>query len=196
MNFTADGRESKIVGDIQRTWQFQVTFPNIGNIIDKALAPDLVEELTVRARSVSIPQRGLDVIKTEWFGLSQNWPSKPSMNQTVTIQFLESENMNMIKIMNDWQQKIFSYKSGHSRLAGKRPANQIGSYVQDLQISLLNYKGEAASDKIILCKNAFPTSVEDIALAYSDSSAMMINVTFTFDIMHICTVGENLIDLI
>ena len=188
-NFSTEGREAAIIKDVQRSFMWQVSMPTIGYLIDPSLATDIVEELRVRARTVSIPSRGIETAKTEFLGMTSNWPMKPSMTQTVAITFMESQGLNMFAILNDLLQKTFSYKTGHSSLLGPKRSAPT-SYAQDIHINLLKYDGTAASDKTMVLKNAFLTNVEDISLSYASNDIVQIGTTWTFDLMYFKTDGE------
>lgn len=182
-NFTCEGRESSIIKDVQRSFMFQVSFPTIGYLVDPSLTSNIVEELTVRARSIAIPSRGIETAKTEFMGMSQLYPMKPSMTQTVAITFMESQNLNMFAILNDLLQKTFSYKTGHSTLVGPKRSAPT-SYAQDLHINLLKYDGTPATNKTMVCKNAFLTNVEDISLSFASNDVVQIGTTWSFDLMY------------
>lgn len=191
-NFSTEGREAAIIKDVQRSFMWQVSMPTIGYLIDPSLAPDIVEELRVRARTVSIPSRGIETLTTEFMGMKQLYAGKPSMTQTVAITFMESENLNMFAILNNLLQNTFSYKTGHSTLVGpKRSA--LTSYAQDIHINLLKYDGTAASDKTMVLKNAFLTNVEDISLSYASNEVVQIGTTWSFDLMYFKKDDEQMI---
>jgi hypothetical protein len=198
-NFTIEGRAANIIKDVQRDWLFNFTFPNLAQIVNVSnagvsLVKDLTEEITIRTRTASIPQRGQETIESNWMGFKQFFPGKPTLDNSFSIGFEESENQNMYKIMYEWQNQIFNLKSGHSKKLGKRPTNSPTSYVTDAVLSLIKYNGEV-SENIILFKNVFPTSVDAVTLDYAGSGAVRYNCVFQYDLFFYGKIGQSLIEL-
>jgi hypothetical protein len=194
-NYTIEGRAGAIIKDVQREWMWNLSIPNITNMVDTNdldLTKDLVEEMTIRARSVSMPSRGVETIESVFMSQKQFFPGKPTFGNTVSVQFEESENQNVAKILYSWQQNIMDIRSGHSNRLGKRPANQPGSYVTDMILNMVSFNG-TASDKIILFKNVFPENVGDVALSYDGAGSVKFDVTFRFDFWYLMRLGEPII---
>ena len=113
-NFTVEGRSAQIMGDIQRTFFFQLQFPNVSNMVDVngiSLTKDLTEELLVRTRTCSIPARGLEVIEDVFGVTKQFYPGRPTMSNTFECVIQESENQNAHKILWNWSNSIMNFKS-------------------------------------------------------------------------------------
>jgi hypothetical protein len=196
-NFTIEGRAGKIIGDVQRTWMWQLSFPGINNIVSTngiSLVKDLPEELTIRARNVSMPSRGVESIESVFMGMKQFFPGKPTFSNTVEVGFEESENQNVAKILYNWHQAIFDITKGHSNKLGKRPANSPTSYVTDMILSVGSYNG-VLSDKIILFKNVYPENVSDVGMDYGNSESVKFGVTFKFDLWFLQKLGEPIVQL-
>ena len=194
-NFTIEGRAGSVIKDIQRSWMWEVTFPEIGNILNDPKIASLgtggfQEELTVRAKSISIPARGFEMIESNFGAFKQFFPGKFSMDQTVSINFEESENGNLHKIMTEWQQRIFDIKSGHSQMAGGKRGIAGTSYIlPNMYLTLKNYAGEAR-DKLIIYKNVLPQQVGAVEMSYDSNSSQIFAVTFQFDLWFLGKVGD------
>lgn len=199
-NFTIEGRAASIIKDAQRDWMWEVSFPEIGNILKDTTIAKLgtggfTEELTVRARTVSIPSRGVSMIESNFGGMKQFFPGKPTLEHTVSIDFTESENGNIHSIMTEWSQMIFNLKSGHSKMAGgKRGALGTSYVLPNMYITLKNYAGELR-EKMIIFKNVMVENVGAVALSYDSDALISFPVTFRFDLWYLGKANDNWIEL-
>ena len=199
-NFTIEGRAASVIKDIQRDWMWEVSFPEISNILnDTSIASmgtgGFQEELTVRARSVAIPARGVNMIESNFGGMKQWFPGKPTLDYTVTINFTESENGNLHSIMTEWNQKIFNLKSGHSQMGGGKRGIAGTSYVlPNMYLTLKNYAG-VPRDKMIIFKNVMPQNVGAVELSYDSDAMISFGVTFQFDLWFLGKANDTWIEL-
>jgi hypothetical protein len=199
-NFTIEGRAGSVIKDIQRTWMWEVSFPEIGNILkDTSIAKlgtgGFGEELTVRAKSVAIPSRGVNMIESNFGAFKQWFPGKPTLDYTVTINFEESENGNLHSIMTEWQQMIFNLKSGHSKMVGGKRGVAGTSYVMpNMYLTLKNYAGELR-EKMIIFKNVMPQMVGAVELSYDNDASTIFSVTFQFDLWFLGKANDTWIEL-
>ena len=197
-NYTIEGRAGAVIKDVQRDWMWELSIPNITNMIDDDtlkskldLAADLDEELKIRARTVSMPSRGVETIDSNFMSQKQFFPGKPTFGNTVSVTFEESENQNVAKVLYAWQNMVMDIRSGHSNKLGKRGLN---TYVLDMYVSLLSYAGEK-SDTVIYFKNVFPQNVADVSLTYDGSGAVKFDATFQFDFWYLMKVGDPIVSL-
>lgn len=194
-NFSIEGRAGAIIQDIQRTWLWEVSFPNIGLIVPPSVAllgsGGLEEELTVRAKSCSIPARGFDVITSNFGGMKQFFPGKYTQDNTVSMSFEDSENGNFHSIMTEWNQQIFNIKSGHSkRIGGKRGTPATSYILPNMILTLKNYAGQKR-EKTIIFKNVFPQAVSPVELSYDNDASTIFSCTFQFDLWFLGQVGKD-----
>ena len=185
-NYTIQGRAAAVIKDVQRDWMWQLTIPGISNMAGMAGIEGLEDEITIRARTCSLPARGVEVIESNWMSQKQFFPGKPTFGNTVSVSFEESENLNVSRFLFNWQQHIMDITSGHSNALAKRPGGAT-SYVTDMYLNLVSYSGQLSKDnpdasrKYFLFKNVFPTNVGDVSLDYSANGQIKYDVTFQFD---------------
>lgn len=186
-NFSIEGRAGSVIKDIQRSWMWEVSFPGLASVVSLPASLDLGsggldEELTVRAKSITIPARGIEMIPSNFGAFVQQFPGKHSIDQTVSINFEESENGNLHLIMTEWINTVFNIKSGHSKKAGGKRGILGTSYVlPNMVLTLKNYAGESR-DKQIIYKNVVPQSVGSVEMSYDSNSSQIFAVTFQYDL--------------
>jgi hypothetical protein len=199
-NFTIEGRAGSVIKDIQRSWMWEVSFPEISNILSDSKIAQMgtggfQEELTCRARSVSIPARGLEMIESNFGAFKQFFPGKFTMDQEVSINFEESESGNLHSIMYEWQQKIFNIKSGHSQMAGGKRGLAGTSYVlPNMYLTLKNYAG-VLREKMIIYKNVMPKNVGNAEMSYSNNESQTFSVTFQYDLWFLGKANDKWIEM-
>ena len=184
-NFTIEGRAGAVIKDIQRSWMWEVTFPSLTSIVPSvdgnSYEGGIENELTIRAKSVSIPARGIEMIPSNFGAFVQQFPGKHTIDQTVSMNFEESENGNLHALLNGWQEKIFSIKSGHSQLpGGKRGIGGTSYVLPRMFLTLKDYAGNPRP-KMIMYQNVLPQQVGAVEMSYDSNSSMIFNVTFQFD---------------
>lgn len=174
-NFTIEGR-AKLMPDVIRNWTFEVYIPNLSTI-----APSLKteEDLVIRARSVTLPARGTEPMTSNFYGMVQHFPGKPTFGYTLPITFEETQDQIISKALYEWRQAIFnvdptSPNAGASSLPLKR---QLTRNINILQYA---YNGTALEKKYVVY-NCFPENVDDVNLSYDSNESVKYNATFRFD---------------
>lgn len=114
-----EGRKIKNFSDIQKNYNYYITFTGAGSLIGWT-----GEDITLRARSFSIPQRGNEAIESSFGAMKQFFPGKPTFSNTLDITFEETESQGVATFLNAWQQKIFDLNAGHSHYIKKRGTAQ------------------------------------------------------------------------
>lgn len=200
-NFTIEGRAASVMKDIQRGFAWEISFPNLGNLIDAVkyninIDNGLQEEFTVRARSVQIPERGVEIMESHFGPLKQLFPGKPTFTNNFSVVLEESENQAVIKMLYAWQQSIFDITKGYSNKLGKRPGNTPAGYVTDAILQLKKYNGEF-EDKLILFKNCFVQNVGSVDLSYDGGNeSVKYTAQFGFDWHYLLSsTGEPIVTL-
>jgi len=174
-NFTINGRAYKYP-DIQRTFMWQLFIPNLSSVV--ASGP---ENLLVRCRSISIPQRSNEAITSNFMGTRQFFPGKADPGGgTVSISFEETEDMVIQNLMYEWQQKIFNTNPDSLVTAGKsqRPLKRM--YVADMFLIMYSYSGIPLRKRIKF-HNAWVQQVSEVSLSYDSGEAVKYEVTFQYD---------------
>jgi len=173
--FSIESR-SKNIPDIFRSFKWELSIPEISIV-----APSFVNEegFTIRARSVSIPQRGVEVIESNFMGMKQIFPGRNNFANTVTVTLEETEDMLVTKGLYEWQQRIFnidpdSDNNGGSEVERKR------ELTTDIFLKAYKYNNDQ-TDRMFRLFNAFPQDVAEVALDYTGNEAVQYSVTFYYD---------------
>lgn len=166
----------KNLPDIIRTYNFEVIIPDIKSVSDAI--PD-VEDLTLRARSVTLPSRGNEKIESNFGAMKQFFPGKPIFSHTTTIVFEELEDQMISRVFFDWANKLIDTRP-NSPTGGMSQAEKKRDLCKDLIIRLFDYNGESL-DRAYKLYNAFPENQDEISLDYTDNSSIKIPITFNHD---------------
>lgn len=182
-NFTIANR-AKTIGDIQRTWNFEVLIPAISEVTQGVMTD--VEDLVIRARTATIPERGNEPIASNFMGMQQWFAGKPTFSYSLDVTLEETigrngdkENQIVLKSLQAWQNLIFDISptnptGGQSLVPLKR------DYAKDIYVLMYSHDGTELERKIRFY-NAFPKQVGAVTLAYTDSAAVQFPVTFNYD---------------
>jgi hypothetical protein len=175
-SFTIENR-ARGLPDIQRNFLFEVSFPNIGQII-----PNVTDEgLTVRARSCSIPGRSVEPIESFFMGTTRVTPGRPTMPHQFDVNFEETEDMYIHKAMYAWLQKIFNYDAS-SPLAGSADAeSKRKGLCTDAYLKMFKYGRQLPTEKWIRFHNVWIQNIGDVGLSYNDNGAISYQAGFAFD---------------
>lgn len=175
-NFSIEGR-LKGMKDIQRNWLFEVSIPDISNIVSTV---NDEEEFIIRAKTCAIPDRTNTPIESYFMGMRQWFPGRSEFGGTIVVGFEDSEDQKIFKALYDWQNIIFNVndadaETGHSLAAGKREGQTTTLYVK-----MYKYNGELCK-YMVRVVNAWPTSVAEVALDQAGNEAVRIETTFQYD---------------
>lgn len=182
-----EGRKLANFADIQRNYCYEINFSNAYKLIDGWEE----EDLTLRARSFSLPSRGNEPIQSHFGAMSQFFPGKPTFGNTMQIQFEETESQLVQTFLNAWQNKIFDLNVGHANFARKRGTDTAGdrTYISNstdtgvcdiVTIKAFRYNGEELNNKYFLY-NAWIQNVDDVNIDYSQNESIKFNMTLQFD---------------
>lgn len=186
-----EGRRLKNFGDIQRNFMFEVTFMNAAS--KNFITGWDAEDLTLRARSCVLPQRGADTIESNFGGMKQFFPGKPTFSNSTQIQFEETESNGVGIFLYNWHQRIFDITKGHSNVARKRMDTDAtagsGGIVDIIRVTPIRYNGDLYESSVYFY-NAWLQQVDDVSLDYTGSEAVKYNATFQFDFWLMGKTGE------
>ena len=177
-NFHAEMRKAGVA----RTNLFEV---RIG--IPKTLAGSTTDtsKLSLYAEGAVIPGRTLSTVDIPRFGYGPNDKIPYSMQfNDVTLQFFGDGQGEIYKFFYNWQHSIVrgDYNvSANVFDRGSKTAFEVeykDQYKVDIDVVVFNESG----DEVLVSKliDAFPVSVPDISLSWSESSMMQFSVTFAF----------------
>lgn len=159
------------LGDIQRTYTWELIIP-VENI--PGVKGVNSEDLTLRCRSVSIPGRSNDVITSNFGGMEIHYPGRLKFTQPFTITFEEYADRKIAKMIYEWQQLMFDQETGGGSGKGVKT---------DVTLKLKNYDGvtDVKQYGSIKIQNAWPESLAEVSLNYSESSAITYSLTLRYD---------------
>lgn len=162
--------------DIIRVYNFEVVIPDIKSISDAI--PD-VEDLTLRARSVTLPSRGNEKIESNFGPMKQFFPGKPTFSHTTTIVFEELEDQMISRVFFDWANLLLDTRP-NSPTGGMGQRDTKREVAKDLIIRLFDYN-DGVLDRSYKLYNCFPENQDEIALDYSDNNSIKVPITFSYD---------------
>lgn len=180
-DFTIEGRRIKNLPDVQKTWLWEIVISNITDVVDIGAA-DLEDDLIIRARSCSIPGRGLDQIASNFMGSTQLFPGKPTFDRSVTIDFEETEEQLISKFLYEWNQSFYDVIPG-SPNAGVARENTKRELTRTVYLNMYQTGGgnDNQLEKRIKFWNAWPSSFADVALSYDSNDSVKYSCTFAYD---------------
>jgi len=175
-----EGRAIKGFADIVRNYNHEISFSNDQGFLDGMWGD---EDFTLRARSFSLPQRGNEVIESNFGGMKQFFPGKPTFGNTLVVKFEETESQKVQRFLGDWQQKIFNINAGHAEYYSKRGTPGAGGMqgiCETITVTSYGVNGEPLENKYFF-KNAWLQNVDEVTIDYSTSEAIQYSATFQFD---------------
>jgi hypothetical protein len=176
MNLTIEGR-AKSLRDIQRNWMWELLIPSISDVTGGVMGD--VEDLIIRVRSAVIPSRGNTPITSEFIGMRQFFPGKPTFGDSFAVQIEETEDQIVHKAMTNWQNLIFN-TSPTEATGGQSLRPLKRDVAKDVYLLMYTYNGQELEKKIRFY-NCFISGISDVSLAYSGNESVKYDVTFSFD---------------
>lgn len=178
LNMTIEGR-MKTLPDIQRNWMWNLIIPGI-----RTVAPQSAilgeEDLIIRCRSFAIPPRAIEAVESNFMGLKQYFPMRPTVGGTVDATFEETEDQRISKIFYEWSQMIFNINPTNPLTAGKSKVPFKRAVAKDIFLIMYRYNG-TPMEKAIRFVNAWPQNVSNVPLEYAGGAAVQYTVTFQYD---------------
>lgn len=176
MNFTIEGRAKKL-DDIQRNWMWELLILSISDVTGGIMAD--VEDLIIRARTCTIPSRGNEPITSEFMGMKQFFPGKPTFGNTFEVSIEETQNQIVWKALTAWQELVFSIDpTSPTGGASQRPLKR--DVAKDVFLIMYAYNGVPLEKKVRFF-NCFPQNVGDVNLDYTGNESVKFGCTFQFD---------------
>lgn len=162
--------------DIVRSYNWEVIIPDIGSVSDSVKDAD---ELVVRARITSIPSRGNEKIESNFIGMKQFFPGKPTFSNQISITFEEFEDQLVSKVMYEWSNKIFDIRS-NSPTGGGAQVNKKRDIAKEIIIKQFDYNTQDLERAYKLI-NCFIENVDEISLDYTSNESIKVPVIFSYD---------------
>lgn len=189
-NFTIEGRALAAgFKDIQRTWLWELNIElRIFNRIKSSVhnIPDFdTERFLVHCRSAQIPGRSQEMIMTNFAGMKQYFPGRPSFEGTFQVTVEETEDMYIKKVLERWQENIFgtsnkTLNQGFAHLLTIPVGQKSALVARHCELQLFKYDG-TETDKKFRFKNAMIQSVGQVAVGYGTEASVTYPVTFQYD---------------
>lgn len=157
------------VGDVVRTYNFEIIIPPIAGVTS--------EDMTIRANTAVVPGRSTEnSIETVFMGQKQFYPGKPVFPHSLAIEFDEFEDRKISKMLYEWQEKMHSMKTGSAKSQNKKDV------VEDITLRIYGFDGKLLKENgEIIFKNSWVQDVADVTLGYADSASMKYATTFQYD---------------
>lgn len=162
--------------DIVRSYNWEVIIPDIGSVSESVKD---IDDLVVRARITELPSRGVEKIESNFVGMKQFFPGKPTFSNQIPITFEEFEDQLVSKAMYEWANKIFDVRS-NSPTGGVAQVDKKREIAKDIIINQFDYNGENLQRSYKLF-NCFIENIEAISLDYTSNESIKIPVVFSYD---------------
>lgn len=179
-----EGRKIKGFADILRNFDYEITFKNAHTLMNGAFDS---EDITLRARTFSIPERGNEPIESNYGAMKQFFPGKPTFGNTLQVTFEETESQKVQSFLYSWQEKIFSITEGHARHNRKRGdggsligPNESNGICDLITITAYRFNGDEVENKYYFT-NAWLQNVDAVTIDFSQNESIKFNATFQFD---------------
>ena len=162
------------IGDIQRQYGFKVVIEPPA-LLGASTAFGSTGIIFSLVREVTIPGRTNTPIESNFVGMKQKFPGKEEFTGNFTVTIEETGNLDAIKALYDWKQKVFNVEQGISNTLIKK--DLIGS----ASVFFLDY-AEQQKPQYIRVHNIWPIDMPDIALSYSSGGeSVKFPINFAYD---------------
>jgi hypothetical protein len=176
-----EGRKIRNFADVQRNYNYEITFVNAASLVDGWND----EDVTLRARSFTIPQRGNEAIESNYGAMKQFFAGKPTFSNTMDVIFEETESQGVARFLHAWQQKIFNINDGHANYSRKRGTNggtiAIDGICDTIIIRAQRQDGAVEDNKYFLI-NAWLQNVGEVNIDFNQAGdGVKFTATLQFD---------------
>ena len=171
MSFSIDNRMSDLP-DIQRQYLYELEIPALDGITQ--------DDMILRVRSAVIPQRGIEVIESNFMGMKQFFPGKPTFSHTLTVDFEEFEDQKVLQYFYAWFEKMNVLDPNNDQSGVAKKSEDKKSISEDITLKMYSFDGTKLEKKIKFVK-AYPETFADSTLGYANNDSVKMNVTFRFD---------------
>lgn len=180
-NFHIENR-TKTMADIQRKWDFNVSFTNISKVSPSfsSVFPAHDDTLTVLCNTVNIPATTIEEMEMLFMGTKQYFPGKKHNGGEFTCEFVETEQQPMVQAFYEWHQRMFSLDPDNDLAAGGSAFATKRQGCLTIQVKMFGYDKSPLTWSIKLY-NCWIKKVDALSLAYSDGEAMKYSVGFQCD---------------
>lgn len=135
-------------------------------------ANDALDNLTVYAKTVTIPQSAVEQIIINHKASKTHHAGRDSAAHTATLTFWDDEAMTIYNYFNTWMEII------HNSVTGGSVSRDL--YAAQMVIKLRN-KADSSTTGTITLGQAYPIDLSDITLSMDTSDVVEISVTMSYD---------------
>ena len=150
--------------DAAQSWNFDMFFPMIPGASDTMA-------LSYKCQTSALPGFSLDKVPVDLHGVSKQEAGRATYTHTLAANFLEVVDFSTRDVFRNWREMIRSWK------------NNSGSASQDYKVNtqIVVYDNAAAPVRTIICYGTWPEVVNDTPLDGSQSTALILDIQFSFD---------------
>lgn len=171
----------KNLPDLVKQYLFQVTF----QFDNKELADMLgAEDLMLRAKTASIPQKTFGELSTEYMGSKLVYPGKATVDGDLTIQFDEFQDMTISKLLHRWSNLMFNHAIDDdidaTGVTGGAYSNYIKDYTATITVDLYD---STLTNKLPISykfRFAWPKEIASAELNMEGDAKVTRSVTFKY----------------
>ena len=150
--------------DAAQTWNFDLFFPSIPGMANTM-------ELTYKCQTSALPGFSLDPVQIDLHGVTKKEAGRAVYQHTFTANFLEVVDFSTRAAFRNWREMIRSWKMNTGSVVAAYKVN--GQAVM--------YDNTGAPTLVINIFGMWPEAVQDVSLESSSSTAMLLDITFSFD---------------
>ena len=162
--------------DILRSYNWELVIPDIGSVSESAKD---IEDLIIRVRIAALPSRGNEKIESNFMGMKQFFPGKPTFTNSISVTFEELEDQLVSKILYEWANKTFNVQI-NSPTGGMSQAEKKRDLAKNIKILQYGNNGELL-EKTYELFNCFIENIEEITLDYTSNESVKVPVVFSYD---------------
>lgn len=151
--------------DAAQSWNFDLTFTSIpGSNVSG-------QNLTYKVKTSSIPGSSIEPVKIELHGVAKQEAGRATYEHSLQCTFLETIDYETYKAFRAWRDHMRSWK--------RNSGTNSSAYKQRVTMDLYDNAGNITQTIVLV--GAFPTTMTDVAYDGSQSTAIEISMTFSFD---------------
>lgn len=150
--------------DAAQSWNFDLFFPTIPGGGDN-------QKLTYKCKTTELPASNIEPVKIELHGVAKQEAGRATYDHTFTATFMETVDYATYMTFRRWRDYMRSWKNN----SGSNSA----AYKVNLELDVYDNAGNVV--QTVLMAGAFPTAVGTVNFSGSESTAIEISMTFSFD---------------
>lgn len=171
----------KNLPDLAKSYLFQVQF----QFDNKELADLLgAEDLMLRAKTASIPQKSFGELSTEYMGSKLVYPGKATVDGDLSITFDEFQDMTISKTLHRWSNLMFNHAIDDDIDASGITGGAYSNYLKDYTATIIvDMYDSTLTNKLPISykfRFAWPKEISSAELNMEGDSKVQRSVTFKY----------------